>query len=539
MSASVAPAAAPLPGTYWVDTGTLLAGAYPGHVDPALASARLGLLLELGVDWFIDLTWPGELPAYDVLLPSAYARGLRPPVAYSRRPIRDHGLPAAPAQMLEILDEIDAALAGGHRLYVHCRAGIGRTGTVIGCLLARRGGDGRRALVELDRMWCAAGRDRDWPRTPETEPQLEYVRDWREGLALPSARGAAPADGAVAAGSKARAASEAGAGAEISELVLADRMQDRYRGLLLGLALGDALGAPAQHRRAGSFPPVGDLIGGGPYDLPRGAWTDDTALPLLLADSLLATGRFDARDFVQRCQRWQREGYLSSTGQCLGITATTARALAQAQWRGKPFAGSHDPARAEKEPLLRAGVAVAFALADPAEAIALAAEVARPTHQAPVALDACRYYAALLIGALQGEPKTRLLEPNYTPVPGLWERRPLKREVAAIAAGSWRTEAGVTGNQPGDGGGGTALDGLVVTLRALARGTGYRDTVLPAVNLGEDADTNGALAGQLAGALYGARGLPPHWLGGLVAADLVTRSADRLLEAALQRIAAG
>ena len=328
-------------------------------------------------------------------------------------------------------------------------------------------------------------------------------------------------------------------GGVLPELVLADRIQDRYRGLLLGLALGDALGAPAQHRRPGSFAPVGDLTGGGPYELPRGAWSDDTALPLLLADSLLAHNGYDPRDFVQRCQRWQREGYLSSTGQCLGITATTARALAQAQWSGNPFAGSHDPARAEKEPLLRAGVAVAFALADPEAAIALAAEVARPTHQAPVALDACRYYAALLIGALQGEPLVRLLAPNYTPVPGLWERRPLKPEVAAVAAGGWRSESRPAGAQPGYGGGGTAIDGLAVVLRALARGTGYRDTVLTAVNLGEDADTNGALTGQLAGALYGARGLPPHWLVGLVAADLVTRSADRLLEAALRKIAGG
>ena len=181
----MAPAAAP-PGTYWVDEGTLLAGAYPGHVDPALASARLGLLLALGVDWFIDLTWPGELPAYDALLPGPYARGLRPPVAYSRRPIRDHGLPASRAQMLEILDEIDEALAGGRRLYVHCRAGIGRTGTVIGCLLARRAGDGRRALAELDRLWRAAGRDRDFPRTPETEPQVQYVRGWREDRLAPA-----------------------------------------------------------------------------------------------------------------------------------------------------------------------------------------------------------------------------------------------------------------------------------------------------------------------------------------------------------------
>jgi len=509
-------AAAPPPGTYWVEPERLLAGAYPGHVDPAYAAARVEALLALGITWFVDLTWPGELPPYEPFLPSPYAPGRAPAVTYTRRPIRDHELPRAALEMTAILDELDEALAAGQRVYVHCRAGIGRTGTVVGCYLARRLGGGAQALAALDRLWVAGGRDRDWPRTPETEAQVAYVREWRETRAATTA---------------APAAADALPGVD-----LADRLRDRYRGLLLGLALGDALAAPVQHRRPGSFTPVGDLLGGGPYDLARGAWTDDTAIALALADSLLGRGAFEPRDFLERLTRWQRDGTGSATGQCLGISAATARALAQAQWSGNPFSGSHDPARADREPLVRAGVAAAWALDDPERAIELAAEVARPTHQAPVALDACRYYAALVVGALQGIPRAELLAPGFTPVRGLWARRPLKREVARVADGDWRPLA--PGAEAAELAAGGAVGALKLVLGALAAGHGYRDTVLAAVNLGLDADANGALVGQLAGALYGAGALPPHWVAALADGRRIAGIADRLLTGALGRIAA-
>ena len=146
-------------------------------------------------------------------------------------------------------------------------------------------------------------------------------------------------------------------------------------------------------------------------------------------------------------------------------------------------------------------------------------------------LDACRYVGGLVVGALQGASRQDLTGPNFSPIEGLWQRRPLRREVAAIAAGSWRDPAFTP---VADGG---ALDALALALWALARGSQYRDTVLAAVNFGLDADANGALVGGLAGALYGAAGLPAHWVSGLALQRQLGLGADRLLAAALARLA--
>jgi ADP-ribosylglycohydrolase len=486
--------AGPLPGTYWVIPDRLLAGDYPGAGPDA--AERVAALLRAGCDYFIDLTWPDELPSYAELLPSPYDTSGGRPVAYSRRPVRDHGVPEDPLHTMEILDEIGAALAAGRLVYLHCHAGIGRTGVIVGCWLARSLHSGERALIELDRLWHASGRARDYPRSPETDLQCSYVLGWSEE-ARESPAPAGPAD--------------------------------RYRGLILGLAIGDALGVPADQQPGRPQVPVTDLAGGGPDALPPGAWTDDTAIPLLLAEGLIERLQFDAADQLARLRRWQREGHLSSTGRCVGITPATTRALAQAAWTGKPYAGSHDPARAEQEPLTRAGVAAAFSVRDLPAALDLAVDCARLTHQAPLALDAARYYTALLLGALLGAPAKSLTAPNYSPVPGLWDRHPLKPPVAAVAGGSWRARGGRPART------GTAVDGLALTLWAIDAGPGWREAVLPVVNLGYQAATQGALVGQLAGAIYGASGIPPDWRRAVARRDLLESTADRLRQAATRR----
>lgn len=112
---------------------------------------------------------------------------------------------------------------------------------------------------------------------------------------------------------------------------------DRARGSLLGLAVGDALGAAVEFQSPGSFEPVTGMRAGGALGLEAGEWTDDTAMALCLAESLVTCGRFDARDQMERYLRWYRQGHLSSNGHCVDIGGTVRDALERYERTGEPF----------------------------------------------------------------------------------------------------------------------------------------------------------------------------------------------------------
>jgi ADP-ribosyl-[dinitrogen reductase] hydrolase len=282
-------------------------------------------------------------------------------------------------------------------------------------------------------------------------------------------------------------------------LAAARGLRDRFIGALYGLAVGDAVAAATQYRRPGSFSPVGDMVGGGPFDLPRGAWSDDTAMALCLAESLLECNGFDARDQVQRYGRWQQEGYLSCTGQCVGITANTARSLAMARWRRVVFAGSHDPEQLDPEPLSRIAPVVLYFFASLDDVVQQASDSARTTCQAPAVLECCRRLARAIHAGLSGLPKSKMLaeiQPN----------------------GESATHANTT-----------AATALAGAFWAFSTTDNYRDAVLRAANVGGNSDVVASVCGQLAGAHYGMSAIPPPWRNGLMQKDLIEGYADRLL----------
>jgi ADP-ribosylglycohydrolase len=298
---------------------------------------------------------------------------------------------------------------------------------------------------------------------------------------------------------------------------------EHYRGCLLGLAVGDSLGTTLEFRSPGTFPPVTDMVGGGPFDLQPGQWTDDTSMALCLADSLITCRGFDPVDQLTRYCRWYREGYLSSTGRCFDIGNATRRALERFERAREPYAGSPDPNAAGNGSLMRLAPIALFYARNPSEAIEKAAMSSRTTHGGVEAVDACRYLAALLVGALHDEPKDTLLADHYSPVPGLWRVVPLSRRIAEVAGGSFRRK-----EPPAIRGTGYVVQSLEAALWAFHRSTSFQEGALLAVNLGDDADTTGAVYGQLAGAYYGEQGIPEAWRAKAAHRDLIERLADQL-----------
>lgn len=303
--------------------------------------------------------------------------------------------------------------------------------------------------------------------------------------------------------------------------------RDRYRGALLGLAVGDALGTALEFTLPGGFEPVDDIVGGGPFGLEPGQWTDDTSMALCLADSLVECGGFEPIDQLARYTRWWRDGCLSSTGCCFDIGIATRAALARFERTGEAWCGSTDPNIAGNGSIMRLAPVPLFFARDPLEAIERSGDSSRTTHAAPTTIDACRYFGALLVGAVAGVPKEVLLQPRWSPTLGYWDQCPLVPEIDEIAGGAFARR-----EPPEVRGGGYVVRSLEAALWALNRTNSFREGALAAVNLGEDADTTGAVYGQLAGALYGEDAIPIEWREKLALRETIERLADGLWEAA-------
>src|SRR5215207_8785023 len=168
----------PISESYWVEPGRLLAGEYPGSYDEEQARKRIDTFVAAGFNTFIDLTEANELSPYvNILNELSQVHHLN--LRYMRFPIRDAGIPTR-EQMMSILDTIDAELQAGRKIYVHCWGGIGRTGTTVGCYLARGGRTGEEALSQLAEWWKSVPKSFYHARSPETYEQANFIRNWVE-----------------------------------------------------------------------------------------------------------------------------------------------------------------------------------------------------------------------------------------------------------------------------------------------------------------------------------------------------------------------
>jgi ADP-ribosyl-[dinitrogen reductase] hydrolase len=272
-------------------------------------------------------------------------------------------------------------------------------------------------------------------------------------------------------------------------LIGADALRDRACGALLGLAVGDALGTTLEFKPKDSYEPLSDVVGGGPFRLKPGEWTDDTSMALALGHSLLERGKLDERDLMERFCAWAEEGEYSHNGRCFDIGNTVRGALTRFRRTGNPVAGSTDPQSAGNGSLMRlAPVSILYAF-DTEGRADVARRQSATTHGAAEAVAACAAYADLVAEAVNGRSKAEVLTPREG-----WSPESVARAVRMETIGWDRREVR---------GSGYVIHSLEAALWAVGNSSGYRDAVLLAANLGEDADTTAAIAGQLAGALWG------------------------------------
>jgi ADP-ribosyl-[dinitrogen reductase] hydrolase len=289
------------------------------------------------------------------------------------------------------------------------------------------------------------------------------------------------------------------------------------RGALLGLACGDAVGTAVEFSSRGSFRPVTDMVGGGPFGLAPGQWTDDTIMALCLAESLLARGGFDARDQMERYVRWYLTGYMSPTGRYFDIGNTVRQALLRFRETGDPFAGSTHPRSAGNGSIMRLAPVVLFYFPDPEAIDHFAAESSRTTHGAEEAVAGCRILARILHGALRGLEKEALLE---SIPPAEWMSPRLKE----LAGGGYREK-----DREMIRGSGYVVESLEAALWSFWTTGSFEEAILTATNLGDDADTTAAVCGQVAGAYYGESGIPEEWLERLWEGERIGALAEALV----------
>lgn len=458
--------------------GKKQANAATGSWDRDLA-LDLDAIAHWGAAAVITLVEPHELIELGVA--DLGAQVARRQMAWFHLPIADFNVPDARFELAweKHGRSLRQLLARGFDIVVHCKGGLGRAGMIAARLLVELGEASEAAIAAVRHVR---------PGAIETREQERYVAAFSSFVA--------PAQAPIQPDRKARAL-----------------------GTLFGLAAGDAVGTTLEFTRRDSYEPLTDMVGGGPFRLKPGQWTDDTAMALALADSLIAKRGLAEDDLMQRFGAWRDEGAYSCTGICFDIGVTTSDAISRWRKTGDPLAGSNNPRSAGNGSVMRlAPVAVAYA-SDRAALREVAARQSRTTHSAPAAVDACILYAELLADIIEGQSLDEALAALKSHAHQLDST-----EIVAIARGSWKGKRRDQIHSSG-----YVVHSLEAAIWCTARSFSFEDAVLLAANLGDDADTTAAITGQLAGALYGLPGIPARWLDKLAWQERIFASGEQLL----------
>jgi ADP-ribosyl-[dinitrogen reductase] hydrolase len=290
---------------------------------------------------------------------------------------------------------------------------------------------------------------------------------------------------------------------------------DRAMGCMAGLCIGDAVGTTLEFSERDSYEPLEDMVGGGPFYLDPGEWTDDTSMALCIADSLIERGEFDPEDMMKKFREWYRSGYNSHNGRCFDIGNTVRGAIHKYESYGDPFVGGDGPRSAGNGSIMRLAPVPIFFRGDREKNLEVAVNQSRLTHSTNLVLDACKLLAHVLVEAINGKRKEEIFPVEMEEI--------RSQKVNDIAMGSWeiktRNEIGSTG---------FVIDTLEASVWAVMNNHDFESAVLAAANLGKDSDTTAAVTGQIAGALYGLEGIPCKWMDKLAWKDKILTRAKLL-----------
>jgi len=276
------------------------------------------------------------------------------------------------------------------------------------------------------------------------------------------------------------------------------QLEDRIKGALIGLACGDAVGTTLEFEIRGSFEPISDMVGGGPFKLDAGQWTDDTSMALCLAHSLAYQKKFDPIDQMNRYCNWYQYGYMSSNGDCFDIGVTVSTALRKYLETKNPFSGSVDEYSSGNGSIMRLAPIPIFYHDDYENCIKYSGESSRTTHGSAECIDSSKLFSSLIFNAFRSNCKSNIFESS--------EYQPYCEKVSAIANLEFMSLKydQITGS-------GYVIESLSSALWCFMNGSTFEECILLAANLGNDADTTAAICGQISGAYYGMSGIPDHW----------------------------
>ena len=311
-------------------------------------------------------------------------------------------------------------------------------------------------------------------------------------------------------------------------VALDHKQTDRRRGGFSAWRSGTPWAPPSSSSPPARFRKSRDFARGDLTAWNRASGPTTPAWPSL-ADSIADVG-WDVSDQARRYVSWWRTGAYSVNGRVFDIGVTTVRALQQFRETGDPWtSGDPSPRASGNGSIMRlAPVPVAYIRLFPDQLDLLVdrlVESSRPTHASPQCLSACAYFGVLLGGLLHGLPRDQVLDPRWEPARRVHERFPLHPEILEVAQGSFRTR-----KPPRIRGSGYVVRSLEAALWAFHDAVDFRQAVLRAVNLGDDADTTGAVCGQLAGAWFGESGIPAEWRNDLAGKDQIEPILQRLIQ---------